>query len=128
MFCGYRIVLVGVVLSLTACVQTPQPIPDPPRPAYIISETRGIPPSPQPTPPSRSVVASPEVPRPVTKAADQPIVTPKAIPPTATWIPGHPGFVSSPFGAYGRIDVRGFPPGTEVRDPYTSKIFIVPTP
>lgn len=42
-------------------------------------------------------------------------------------VPGKPGFVTSPFSPYsGYIDVRGFPPGTEVKDPYSGKSFLVP--
>ena len=42
-------------------------------------------------------------------------------------VAGKPGFVTRPYAPYnGYVDVRGFPPGTEVKDPYTQKIFLVP--
>jgi hypothetical protein len=42
-------------------------------------------------------------------------------------VPDKPGFVTSPFSpTQGYVDVRGYPPGTQVRDPYTNKIFLVP--
>ncbi|MEI9895942.1 MAG: hypothetical protein WDN28_19235 [Chthoniobacter sp.] len=44
--------------------------------------------------------------------------------PYAKPVPGKPGFVFSPYDQYkGYIDVRGFPPGTEVKDPYSGKSF-----
>jgi hypothetical protein len=47
--------------------------------------------------------------------------------PYAKGVAGKPGFVTSPFApAAGYIDVRGFPPGTEVKDPYSGKTFLVP--
>ncbi|MEM1060101.1 MAG: hypothetical protein AAGK14_12700 [Verrucomicrobiota bacterium] len=55
---------------------------------------------------------------------------------TATTKPKYPkgisvankkGFVKSPYAEYeGLVDVRGFPSGTLVKCPYTSKIFVVP--
>ncbi len=47
--------------------------------------------------------------------------------PYAKQVAGKPGFVTSPFAPFaGYIDVRGFPPGTEVKDPYSGKTFLVP--
>lgn len=61
----------------------------------------------------------------------EPAVTPMPTPvvqdyPTASAVEGKPGFVKSPFGGAGIVDVRGYPPGTEVKDPYTGKVFLVP--
>jgi hypothetical protein len=46
--------------------------------------------------------------------------------PYASPVPNKPGFVYSPYDAKFLIDVRGFPPGTEVKDPNTGKLFKVP--
>ena len=47
--------------------------------------------------------------------------------PYGTAVPDKPGFVKSPYAPdQGLVDVRGFPPGTEVKDPFTGKIFLVP--
>jgi hypothetical protein len=41
-------------------------------------------------------------------------------------VPNKPGFVYSPYNPKFLIDVRGFPPGTEVKDPNTGKLLKVP--
>ncbi len=47
--------------------------------------------------------------------------------PYGTPVAGKKGFVTSPFSPNsGYIDVRGFAPGTPVKDPYTGKVFLAP--
>ena len=47
--------------------------------------------------------------------------------PYGTPVAGKQGFVTSPFSPNsGYIDVRGFAPGTPVKDPYTGKTFLTP--
>ena len=47
--------------------------------------------------------------------------------PYAIPVPNKPGFVTSPYAPkQGFVDVRGFPSGTEVIDPYTGKVFLTP--
>lgn len=42
-------------------------------------------------------------------------------------VPNKAGFVTSPYAPKaGFVDVRGFPSGTEVKDPYTGKTFLTP--
>lgn len=47
--------------------------------------------------------------------------------PYGTPVPGKPGYVTSPHAPdAGYVDLRGFPPGTEVKCPYTAKLFLAP--
>ena len=79
----------------------------------------GIPPGPAPTipEPSTEVPSAPAPAAPPTAKGDYPYGVP---------VPGKPGFVRSPYSPDKMTDVRGYAPGTEVKDPYTQKIFLVP--
>jgi len=43
-----------------------------------------------------------------------------------TPVPARPGLVVSPYYADGYVDVKGHPPETMVKCPYTGKVFLVP--
>jgi hypothetical protein len=76
-------------------------------------------PTPVPAPPNRTNVR-------VAKATATK-KNPKGDVPYGIPVPGKQGLVTSPFSPdSGYIDVRSFPPGTEVKDPYTGKSFLTP--
>ena len=88
---------------------SPTPTPDAyATPTPPVEETPKVTGGPSPTPAQTSATQSREM-------------------PYGTPVPGKPGFVTSPHSPYaGYVDVRGFPPGTEVKCPYSGKIFLVP--
>ena len=98
--------------------------PTPSSPTEIVNGNPEEPGTEKPTPPDATnpppdhAKPAPPVPTPPTSVGEIPYAKP---------VPGKPGFVFSPYEQYkGYIDVRGFPPGTEVKDPYSGKSFLVP--
>jgi hypothetical protein len=82
-------------------------------------------PSPTPQHSVDNAIANVEVsPSPVHVEANRSATPSEA--PFASPVPDKPGFVYSPYNPKYLIDVRGFPPGTQVTDPNSGKIFKVP--
>ena len=88
-------------------------------PDFPPSATATPPPAPSPTPTLAQV--------PVRPASVPATKNPRRDLPYAIPVPNKPGFVTSPYAPkQGLVDVRGFPSGTEVTDPYTGKTFLTP--
>jgi hypothetical protein len=86
-----------------------------------------VPPAPGPASPATAVDSAMPKGDPKPKPPVKPAPAPE--PPTATWAPGKPGLVQSPFGKPGQlVDVTGKPTGSKVVCPYTNKAFLVPKP
>ena len=121
--------LIGFFID--ACSEEPPPQPTRQRVAnYPGAGAEEYPPPQQPFNPNGPVqpTGTPPVetaaPPPPTKAA--PTKVAKGDYPYGIPVPGKPHLVESPYSPGKYVDVEGFPPGTEVKDPYTDKIFLVP--
>jgi len=107
---GHTIGGAKIMPSPTPAIGAPNASPTP--------STEKVGSTPSPTPAAATPTPSPT---PATASAETGNI-PYGIP-----VPGKPGFVTSPFSpGAGYIDVRGFPPNSEAKDPYTGKIFRVP--
>ena len=108
--------------SKTAVAVTPAPIipavlPSATTPVPIAETSPTVAPKPSPSPRKKST--------PTAQTSREPFLYDGGFP-YAKRVPGKPGYVISPFHPDGYVDVRGFPSGTEVKDPFSGKIFLVP--
>ncbi|MEZ5304577.1 MAG: hypothetical protein R3F11_28615 [Verrucomicrobiales bacterium] len=109
----------------------PEPVPSTPATAKVDPTPKIDAPKPpvvdagSPTSPEPKVTPQPK-PEPKVTPQPKPAVKEGAIP-FGSRIAGRPGYVNSPFAAKNQlVDVTGLPEGTEVKCPYTGKLFRVP--
>ena len=119
-----------VAFVLSSCSEEPPPQRTPHRVAnYPPPQTEEYPPQQQPFNPNGPVQPQ-GTPRQEVAASPVPTAAPTKVAkgdyPYGIPVPGKPHLVESPFSPGKYVDVEGFPPGTEVKDPYTDKIFLVP--
>jgi hypothetical protein len=115
---------------VASCSEEPPPQRTRQRAAsYPPSQPEAYPPQQQPFNPNGPVQAE-SAPREEGPASPVPTAAPTKVAkgdyPYGIPVPGKPHLVESPFSPGKYVDVEGFPPGTEVKDPYTHKIFLVP--
>jgi len=104
----------------------PKPLPNKNSKTKANGPNADYPPTPPPAMPTPTPTATTTSP-PVRPASVPPVKNSKLDIPYGIPVPNKPGFVTSPFSPKaGYVDVRGFPSGTEVKDPYSGKIFLTP--
>jgi hypothetical protein len=125
--------LVALLFIASCEYDEPPRKPRQPGTRYPAGQTSQYPAQPQPFPqdqvpvtpgPTAPTAAAPDVPMDPPPASSAQV--PKGDYPYGVPVPGKPGFVRSPYSPDKMTDVRGYAPGTEVKDPYTQKIFLVP--
>ena len=123
--------LLAAFLLASCAEEPPPPPPSRHRPAnYPPTQTGEYPPQQQPFNPNGPVQPTGTPPAETAAATPAPVAAPTKVAkgdyPYGVPVPGKPHLVESPYSPGKYIDVEGFPPGTEVKDPYTDKIFLVP--
>ncbi len=121
--------------ALTSCeIDQPPPRKNRTVTKYPTTQPSQYPPQPQPFPQDPGVQVPIDPVPPTDVAVQEPQTAPAPVTPATVKgdypygvpVPGKSGFVRSPYSPDKMTDVRGYAPGTEVKDPYTGKIFLVP--
>ena len=114
---------------VASCAEEPPQRPHQRVATYSPAQTQEYPPPQQPFNPN-GPVQPPGTPQPQNAPSPLPTAAPTKVAkgdyPYGIPVPGKPHLVESPYSPGKYVDVEGFPPGTEVKDPYTDKIFLVP--